>query len=143
MWGVESDVTAVEPVETGCVHKCAPPVYRSPMAILCRALFGAIPPGIISENQIPNVDIWKDGVTLDGITAVGNKLEEFSFTIEEDNDSDPKPSDVIFYNGRFYVIGEVKTVEDPYLEIEPEVLWVWPNLESTNDVYSNLSWRIK
>ena len=35
-----------------------------------------------------------------------------------------------------------KDISNKYLEIEPEVLWVWPNLESLNDVYSNVTWHI-
>ena len=141
MKAVCSEVSSVERDEYGRV--CLPAVYRSEKDVLCRRLFGAIPPGMDSERQLPNIEIWEDDVILDGITSAGNELEEYSFTIAEDETTDPKHSDVIFYNGRFYVIGEVKTVENPYLEIEPEVLWVWPNLESTNDVYSNLSWNIK
>ena len=35
-----------------------------------------------------------------------------------------------------------KDISRKYLEIEPEVLWVWPDLESLNDVYSNVTWHI-
>lgn len=143
MWGVESDVTAVEPVETGCVRKCAPPVYLPPVAVLCRLLFGVIPPGLDSERQIPNIGIWKDGVELESITPTGGQLEEYSFTIEEDEESDPKQSDIVFYGGKFFVIGEVHTVEDPYLEIEPETIWVYPDWAVDNDVYSNTKWNVK
>ena len=30
----------------------------------------------------------------------------------------------------------------PYLEIEPEFIWVYPDFEVDNDVYSNLTWNI-
>ena len=33
-------------------------------------------------------------------------------------------------------------ISKKYLEIEPEVIWVWPDLESLNDVYSNVTWHI-
>ena len=33
-------------------------------------------------------------------------------------------------------------INEKYLEIEPTVLWVFPDLESMNDVYSNVTWRI-
>lgn len=33
-------------------------------------------------------------------------------------------------------------ISGPYLNIEPTVLWVYPNLENTNDVYSNTEWEI-
>ena len=35
-----------------------------------------------------------------------------------------------------------KDISRKYLEIEPEVIWVWPDLESLNDVYSNVTWHI-
>ena len=33
-------------------------------------------------------------------------------------------------------------ISKKYLEIDPEVIWVWPNLESYNDVLSNVTWMI-
>jgi len=30
----------------------------------------------------------------------------------------------------------------PYLEIEPEFIWVYPDFEVDNDVYSNLTWNV-
>jgi len=145
MWGVESDVTAVEPSEIRCAPKCVPPVYLPPVAALCRLLFGVIPPGLDSERQIPNIGIWEDGVELESITPTGGQIEEYSFTIveEEDEDSAPKQADIIFYGGKFFVIGEVHTVENPYLEIEPETIWVYPDWAVDNDVYSNTQWNVK
>lgn len=35
-------------------------------------------------------------------------------------------------------VGEAK-----YLEIEPTVLWVYPDIESMNDVYSNTHWNVR
>lgn len=32
--------------------------------------------------------------------------------------------------------------QPPYLEIEPTLLWVYPDFERTNDVYSNTTWNI-
>ena len=29
-----------------------------------------------------------------------------------------------------------------YLEIEPDTLWVYPDMEVSNNVYSNTSWNI-
>lgn len=34
------------------------------------------------------------------------------------------------------------SIRVPYLEIEPEVVWVYDGLESMNDVFSNTSWNI-
>lgn len=36
---------------------------------------------------------------------------------------------------------DVTPVPD-YLEIEPEVIWVYPDYESWNNVYSNTTWNI-
>lgn len=33
-------------------------------------------------------------------------------------------------------------IRTPYLEIEPTILWVYPDIENTNDVFSNTYWRI-
>lgn len=30
----------------------------------------------------------------------------------------------------------------PYLEIEPEIIWVYPDTQTDNDVYSNTIWNI-
>ena len=34
------------------------------------------------------------------------------------------------------------SIRTPYLEIEPKILWVYPDWERTNDVYSNTTWHI-
>lgn len=33
-------------------------------------------------------------------------------------------------------------IPKPYLEIEPTYLWVYPDFETMNDVYSNVTWKI-
>ena len=33
--------------------------------------------------------------------------------------------------------------DEKYLEIEPKILWVYADLEAYNDVYSNVSWKVK
>lgn len=35
------------------------------------------------------------------------------------------------------------SIRTPYLEIEPKIIWVYSNIESTNDVYSNTAWKIQ
>ena len=40
------------------------------------------------------------------------------------------------------LICSVAIPEEPYLEIEPTILWVYPDIENTNDVFSNTYWRI-
>ena len=30
----------------------------------------------------------------------------------------------------------------PYLEIEPELIWVYPDIDISNDVLSNLTWNV-
>ena len=30
----------------------------------------------------------------------------------------------------------------PYLEIEPELIWVYPDWATDNNVYSNTSWKV-
>lgn len=145
MKAVSSEITPVEPDEYGrpCKCNCGQAVFVSDLDRLCKLLFGALPLGVKSEHQIPNIEIWNDGVEMEG----GYRMDDdnpYTFTIEEDGeDPNPKKADVIYYKGRFYVIGDVKTVDNPYLEIEPEVLWVNPDWAVDNNVYSNLTWNVK
>ena len=48
--------------------------------------------------------------------------------------------------GRAY-LGEVlvfdKRPTAPYLEIEPEIIWVYPDWSAQNDVYSNTTWNVQ
>lgn len=47
--------------------------------------------------------------------------------------------------GRAY-LGDVLVFQkghtDPYLEIEPELIWVYPDMDTSNNVYSNTTWNI-
>ena len=118
---------------------CRPAVYRSDKDRICGKLFGPYPPGTDSEYILPDIRVWKDGVEMvdyDGRNS-------YSFTIEEEEPGDPKRTDIILYKGTFYVIGEVHTVVDPYLEIEPEMIWVYPDWAVDNDVYSNTKWNVR
>lgn len=141
---VFSDATLLVLDEDSLICSRTPAVYQSDKDRLCRKLFGDFPLSIDSETQLPNINTWKDGVQMeDEYQHPEGYTGPYTFTIEEDEDSDPKKSDVIFYKGRFYAIGKVETVEDPYLEIEPETIWVYPDWAVDNDVYSNLSWKVK
>ena len=95
MKAVSSDLAFVQ----GC---CPSSVYRSVWDRLCQQLFGAMPAGMIAEDQISNVDIWKDGVSL---TVEGTPA---TFTIISDDDDTPKAGDVILYKGKYYIIGAVE-----------------------------------
>ena len=33
-------------------------------------------------------------------------------------------------------------IGNKYLEIEPEIIWVYPDLENFNNVYSNVTWLV-
>ena len=77
-------------------------VFRSVWDRLCQQLFGATPPGMDSEDQLPDINIWKDGVVLVKDTY------PYSFRVmTESGEVIPKPADVILYKGKYYVIGEV------------------------------------
>ena len=145
MKAVCSGVAPVDPDEYRNPHecKCGDILLNTDIDRLVKLLFGRLPMGLIPERQIPDIAIWKDGVEMDG----GDRMDDdhpYTFTIEEDDaEPNPKKADFILYRGRFYVIGEVSTTGNPYLEIEPEVLWVNPDWAVDNQVYSNLSWNIK
>ena len=136
---VSTDLSSLVPVQCACDIQQG--CFRTDETRLCDSLFTPVPPGLDPEDQIPSIRIWKDGVEMQ--SAFDDGKNEFTFTIEEDDENaDPKVPDVILYNGQFYVIGEVHTVTDPYLEIDPELIWVYPDWAVDNDVYSNLTWRV-
>ena len=77
-------------------------VFRSVWDRLCQQLFGAIPIGMDSEDQLPDIEIWKDGVVMTKDTY------PYSFRVmTESGEEIPKPADVVLYKGKYYVIGEV------------------------------------
>ena len=75
-------------------------VFRSVWDRLCQQLFGAIPIGMNSEDQLPSIEIWKDGVVMTKDTY------PYSFRVTS-ADGTPKPGDVVYYKGMYYIIGEV------------------------------------
>ena len=97
-----SDLTYVEGGGCCCKGGNPPTYYRSVWDRLCQQLFGAIPPGMDTEDILPDIEIWKDGVTLQG-----DENGEYSFTITTSDGSTPKPDDVILYKGKYYIVGEV------------------------------------
>jgi len=94
MKAVDTDLTFVK-------NCCPPGYYRSVWDRLVDQLFGATPVGMGSEEQIPYVDIWKDGVVKT------NDTEPYSFTIVTDDSDTPKAGDIVLYKGVYYVIGTV------------------------------------
>lgn len=141
---VFSDATVVVLDEDSLICSRTPVIYRSDKDRLCQKLFEDVPLSIDSDTQLPNIETWTDGVEMvDEYEHEEGYNGPYTFTIEEDEEADPKKSDVIFYKGRFYVIGKVETVTDPYLEIEPETIWVYPDWAVDNDVYSNTKWNVK
>ena len=85
-----------------CACSCTPQVFRSVWDRLCRQLFGAMPPDMASEDQLPDIDIWKDGVALQ------DDSYPYTFVVTTDGESTPKHADVIEYKGKYFVIGEVQ-----------------------------------
>lgn len=84
------------------VKSCCPRgVYKSVWDRLCEQLFGAIPIGMNAEENLPNIDIWRNSVSLLSDT------EPYSFTIVSEDTDTPKPGDIIEYKGRYFIIGEV------------------------------------
>lgn len=88
----------------GCNPGCqgSAMVFRSVWDRLCQQLFGAMPPGMNSEDQLPDIKIWKDGVVMTKDTY------PYSFSVmTESGEISPKPNDVVLYKGKYYVIGAV------------------------------------
>lgn len=88
--------------DCGCCNPCrgGAMVFRSVWDRLCQQLFGALPTGMNAEDQLPDIQIWKDGVVMTKDTY------PYSFRVTS-SDGTPKPGDVVLYKGMYYVIGEV------------------------------------
>ena len=98
-----TDIQYVEP--GGCCRSRM--VFRSVWDRLCQQLFGAIPPGMDTEDILPDITIWQEGVIL--------QEEEggvFSFTVTTSGEEAPKAQDVILYKGIYYIIGQVGDDDD-------------------------------
>lgn len=80
---------------------CPPGVYRSVWDRLVDQLFGLLPVGMNAEEQIPDIDIWKDSVVL-----VSDEYP-YTFNVLTDDEDLPKPGDAILYKGKYYIIGAV------------------------------------
>ena len=88
----------------GCNSDCmgGARVFRSVWDRLCQQLFGHLPIGMNSDEQLPDINIWKDGVVMTKDTY------PYSFRVmTESGEEIPKPADVVLYKGKYYVIGEV------------------------------------
>lgn len=93
------------PREGRCACACygSAEVFRSVWDRLCHQLFEIAPPSMDTEDVLPDIDIWKGGVVL-----VEESEYPYTFTVMCENEEDtPKPSDVIQYKDKFYIIGEV------------------------------------
>lgn len=76
-------------------------IYRSVWDRLVQQLFGATPPDIDSEDQLPDIKIWKDGVEL------VDDSNPYTFHVTTPDGEQPRPYDVVLYKGKYYVIGAV------------------------------------
>lgn len=94
----------------GCSQIATPIVFRSVWDRLCRQLFEAMPPDMASEDQLPDIDIWKDGV------ALADDSYPYTFVVASDGTEAPKQGDVIEYKNRYYIVGGVKPVEEEQTE---------------------------
>jgi len=85
----------------GCGNVCSNGVivFRSVWDRLIQQLFGATPLGIDSEDQLPDIKIWKDGVEL------VDDSYPYTFHVTTPDGEQPRPYDVIFYKGVYYIIG--------------------------------------
>ena len=77
--------------------------YRSVWDRLCQQLFGSIPPGMDTEDILPDINIWKDGVTMQQ-----DENGVYTFTVTTSGNTAPKPDDVVLYKGKYYIIGAVE-----------------------------------
>lgn len=78
-------------------------MFRSVWDRLCRQLFEAMPPEMDPKEQLPDIDVWRDGVSL-----VDDDSYPLVFAVASDGIAVPKKDDIIEYKGKFFVIGEVE-----------------------------------
>lgn len=78
---------------------CQGGTFKSVWDRLCEQLFGTMPKGMNGEEQLPDIDIWKEGV------ALLDDSDPYSFTVY--GEETPKTGDIIEYKGKFYIIGTV------------------------------------
>lgn len=108
MKAADTDIVFVE-YRSKCHCPKGATVFRSVWDRLCRQLFGAMPPGMYPDGQIPDINIWEDDVELTGGPY------PYTFTVPPDGEIIPKPFDVIEYKEKFYVIKEVTASGSVYL----------------------------
>lgn len=106
-----TDIQYVEP--GGCCRSRM--VFRSVWDRLCQQLFGAIPPGMDTEDILPDITIWQEGVILQE-----EEGGEFSFTVTTSGEEAPKAQDVILYKGIFYIVGQVGDDDDETQQAGPQ-----------------------
>lgn len=100
-----TDLAYVEPGTGGCCCKGGTPplIFRTVWDRLVQQMFGPFPPGTDTEEVLPDVTIWEDGVTL-----VEEQDGSYSFNVTTSDGTSPQPYDAILYQGKFYIIGEVE-----------------------------------
>lgn len=102
MPAIQSGLSFVESTfPDGCGCGTPKAVFRSVWDRLVKQLFGAIPPGMTPQEQIPDIGIWDGGVVL------MNDTVPYTFSVLSDGEERPKQGDIIVYKGQYYVIGVV------------------------------------
>lgn len=104
----------------------------------------------VKLNRVDGISasVEKEGginAAVESVSRINASLEPgvipFSFSFD-------KKGGVVFKADRLdgiecsFTYTDRQDISRKYLEIEPEVIWVWPDLESLNDVYSNVTWHI-
>ena len=83
--------------------------------------------------------------SVESVSGINASLEPgvipFAFSFDKDGGITFK-ADRLDGIGCTFTYTDRRDISKKYLEIEPEVIWVWPDLESLNDVYSNVTWQI-
>ena len=91
---VSTDLAFVQHGPCGCPTG----IYKSVWDRLIQQVFGIIPPDMDADRILPNVRVWKIGVS---------RINETSFSVWDDGVTVPKRGDFIYYKGQYYIIGDV------------------------------------
>ena len=126
---VDTDIAYVAPT-------IPPALYKSLWDLLCNQLFGPTPVVIDTSATFPDITIWWH----QGEITMTQTERPYVFTIEFESapSVSPRSSDVLFYQGKFYVIGAAHSqsatlYECDYCEpIDASIVGVYAALAALN-----------
>lgn len=97
--------------------------------------------GCLTVTYTRQGGITADAERVGGISCVATRFGGMSATASRIGGIEASIERVGGMSCRFSLICTTGVVP-PYLEINPEVIWVYPDWSAYNDVYSNTRWNV-